>query len=84
MMKFDKMRRLWELRRVDFWLAMIALVGVLVVPTLEALGLAVAVSLGVLIWRSSDAAPDVPRAGRAAAWNPSTCGPSPVRRSQGC
>ena len=54
MMKVDKMRRLWELRRIDFWLAMIALVGVLVVPTLEALGIAVAVSLGVLIWRASE------------------------------
>ncbi len=30
MMKVDKMRRLWKLRRIDFWLAMIALVGVLV------------------------------------------------------
>jgi SulP family sulfate permease len=54
MMKIGKMRRLWELRRIDFWLAMIALVGVLVVPTLEALGIAVVVSLGVLIWRASD------------------------------
>ena len=54
MMKFARMRRLWELRRVDFWLAMIALVGVLVMPTLEALGLAVLASLGVLIWRASE------------------------------
>jgi MFS superfamily sulfate permease-like transporter len=54
MMKVAKMRRLWELRRVDFWLAMIALVGVLVVPTLEALGIAVVVSLGILVWRSSE------------------------------
>ena len=46
MMKVGKMRRLWSLRRVDFWLAMIALVGVLVVPTLEALAMAVVVSLG--------------------------------------
>jgi SulP family sulfate permease len=53
MMKVAKMRQLWQLRRVDFWLAMIALVGVLVVPTLEALGIAVVVSLGMLIWRSS-------------------------------
>jgi SulP family sulfate permease len=54
MMKVAKMRRLWELRRIDFWLAMIALVGVLVVPTLEALGIAVVVSLGVLVWRASE------------------------------
>ena len=55
MMKVGKMRRLWELRRIDFWLAMIALVGVLVMPTLEALGLAVVASLGVLVWRASEA-----------------------------
>ena len=54
MMKVGKMRRLWELRRIDFWLAMVALVGVLVMPTLEALALAVVVSLGVLIWRASE------------------------------
>jgi len=54
MMKVGKLRRLWELRRIDFWLAMIALVGVLVVPTLEALGLAVVASLGVLVWRASE------------------------------
>ena len=54
MMKIAKMRQLWQLRRIDFWLAMIALVGVLVVPTLEALGIAVVVSLGVLIWRASE------------------------------
>jgi SulP family sulfate permease len=53
MMKVAKMRQLWDLRRADFWLAMIALVGVLVVPTLEALGIAVVVSLGMLIWRVS-------------------------------
>jgi len=54
MMKVGKMRRLWELRRIDFWLAMIALVGVLVMPTLEALAIAVAVSLAVLVWRTSE------------------------------
>ena len=54
MMKVAKMRRLWQLRRIDFWLAMIALVGVLVMPTLEALGLAVVASLVVLVWRASE------------------------------
>jgi sulfate permease, SulP family len=54
MTKVGKMRRLWDLRRVDFWLAVIALVGVLVVPTLQALGLAVVASLGVLVWRASE------------------------------
>lgn len=55
MMKVGKLRRLWDLRRADFWLAMIALVGVLSVETLEALALAVIVSLGLMIWRTSEA-----------------------------
>ena len=54
MMKVGKMRQLWDLRRTDFWLAMIALVGVLVLPTLQALGVAVVASLAVLIWRASE------------------------------
>ncbi len=54
MMKVGKMHRLWDLRRADFWLAMVALVGVLVVPTLQALGIAVFASLGVLVWRASE------------------------------
>jgi high affinity sulfate transporter 1 len=54
MMKVGKMRRLWDLRRADFWLATVALVGVLVAPTLQALGIAVVASLGVLIWRASE------------------------------
>ena len=55
MMKVAKMRELWRLRRVDFWLASLALVGVLVMPTLPALGVAVVVSLGMLVWRASQA-----------------------------
>ena len=54
MMKVTKMRRLWDLRRLDFWLAMIALVGVLVAPTLEALSIAVFASLVVMVWRASE------------------------------
>ncbi len=54
MMKVGKLRRLWALRRLDFVLAMIALVGVLVAPTLVALGVAVVASLGVVIWRASE------------------------------
>ncbi len=54
MMKVGKLRRLWQLRRIDFWLAMIALLGVLVMPTLEALAIAVVASLGVLVWRASE------------------------------
>jgi len=53
MMKVGKLRYLWRLRRADFWLAIIALAGVLVMPTLPALGLAVVVSLAMLIWRAS-------------------------------
>jgi len=53
MMKVSKMKRLWRLRRAEFWLAMIALAGVLVMPTLPALALAVVVSLGMLVWRAS-------------------------------
>ena len=53
MMKVGKMRQLWRLRRAEFWLASIALVGVLVMPTLPALGIAVIVSLGMLVWRAS-------------------------------
>jgi len=55
MMKVAKMRQLWRLRRAEFWLASIALVGVLVMPTLPALGIAVVVSLGMLVWRASQA-----------------------------
>jgi SulP family sulfate permease len=54
MMKTEKLRRLWQLRRLDFWLAVIALVGVLVVPTLQALALAVVVSLAIVVWRASE------------------------------
>ena len=53
MMKVGKMKRLWRLRRAEFWLAVIALAGVLVMPTLPALALAVVVSLGMLVWRAS-------------------------------
>lgn len=53
MMKVGKMRQLWRLRRAEFWLAVIALLGVLVMPTLPALAIAVVVSLLVLVWRVS-------------------------------
>jgi sulfate permease, SulP family len=53
MMKVAKMRELWHLRRADFLFAMIALVGVLIMPTLPALAIAVLVSLAMLVWRVS-------------------------------
>jgi len=53
MMKFKKMRHLWEMRRVDFWLALIALLGVLTFDALEGLLIAVIISLALLVWRAS-------------------------------
>jgi sulfate permease, SulP family len=53
MMKFKKMRHLWELRRVDFWLAVVALFGVLTFEALEGLLIAVIISLALLVWRAS-------------------------------
>jgi MFS superfamily sulfate permease-like transporter len=55
MMKVAKMRELWRLRRAEFWLASIALAGVLAMPTLPAPGIAVIASLGMLVWRASQA-----------------------------
>lgn len=55
MMKVAKMRDLWRLRRAELCLALIALLGVLVMPTLPALAIAVVVSLGLLVWRASQA-----------------------------
>lgn len=53
MMKFKKMRQLWNVRRVDFWLALIALFGVLTFEALEGLLIAVVISLLMLVWRAS-------------------------------
>jgi high affinity sulfate transporter 1 len=47
--------RLWRLRRPDFALAMVALLAVLTFNILPGLGIAVAASLGVVIWRASEA-----------------------------
>jgi sulfate permease, SulP family len=53
MMKFKQMRHLWDVRRVDFWLAVVALFGVLTFEALEGLLIAVVISLAVLVWRAS-------------------------------
>jgi SulP family sulfate permease len=53
MMKFKKMRHLWDMRRVDFWLAVVALFGVLTFEALEGLLIAVIISLALLVWRAS-------------------------------
>ncbi len=53
MMKFAKIRHLYALRRLDFWLAVIAMAGVLTFEALEGLLIAVIVSLLALVWRAS-------------------------------
>lgn len=55
MMRIGPMRRLWHLRRADFMFAMVALIGVLVFDILAGLAIAVAVSLGAVVWRASEA-----------------------------
>ncbi|MDC3402424.1 SulP family inorganic anion transporter [bacterium] len=53
MMKVPQMKRLWRINRLDFLLAVTALFGVLLFDTLVGLGLAVLVSLGLVIWQAS-------------------------------
>jgi SulP family sulfate permease len=55
MFKLATLRRLWRVGPADFWLAMVALVGVLVLDVLPGLLLAVALSLALVIWRASSA-----------------------------
>ena len=66
MMKFAKIRHLYAVRRPDFWLAIIALFGVLTFEALEGLLIAVIASLLALVWRASQARLDElqPRQGR--------------------
>ncbi len=53
MMNVAKMRRYWRTREADFWLAMTALVGVLLFDALMGLALAVLVSLAAVVWRAA-------------------------------
>jgi SulP family sulfate permease len=53
MIKIGKMQRLYQVRRVDFVLAVVALLAVLTFETLQALLIAVIVSLFALVWRAS-------------------------------
>ncbi len=62
MANVPEMRRLWSLRKVDFVLAMGALTATLLLEALLALGIAVAMSLLLLIWRVSR--PNVSELGR--------------------
>ena len=53
MIKIGKMKHLYRVRRADFVLAIVALLAVLTFETLQALLIAVVVSLFALIWRVS-------------------------------
>ncbi len=53
MVKVAKLKHLYRVRREDFILAMVALLAVLTFETLEALLIAVIVSLFALVWRAS-------------------------------
>jgi high affinity sulfate transporter 1 len=53
MVKVKKIRRLYRLNRVDFALAIVAMLGVLTFEALEGLLIAVILSLLLLVWRAS-------------------------------
>jgi sulfate permease, SulP family len=63
MVKVAKIKHLYKVRRSDFILAVVALLAVLTFETLEALLIAVVVSLFALIWRASH--PNLAVLGRA-------------------
>jgi high affinity sulfate transporter 1 len=62
MMKFSEIRRLYTVRRTDFLLALVALLGVLTLETLSALLFAVALSIVLLVYHAAGA--QVRRLGR--------------------
>jgi MFS superfamily sulfate permease-like transporter len=53
MMKFKKMRHFYTVYRRDFWLAIVAMLGVLTFEPLAGLLIAVIISLLALVWRAS-------------------------------
>jgi len=53
MMKFSKMRQFYSIYRRDFWLAIVAMLGVLTFEPLAGLLIAVILSLLALVWRAS-------------------------------
>jgi high affinity sulfate transporter 1 len=55
MERVEPLRRLWRLRRSDFALALVALLGVLVLDILPGLAVAVVASLGMVVWRAGEA-----------------------------
>jgi high affinity sulfate transporter 1 len=62
MMNVEELRRLWRIRRADFALAAVAMLGVLLFDALPGLGIAVLVSLAAVVWRA--ATPNVSVMGR--------------------
>ncbi len=55
MERIEPLKRLWRLRRADFALALVALLGVLIFDILPGLAIAVVASLGVVLWRAGEA-----------------------------
>jgi SulP family sulfate permease len=53
LMKWRQMQRFFQINQVEFWLGMVALLGVLVVDVLPGLAIAVLFSLIIVIYRSS-------------------------------
>jgi high affinity sulfate transporter 1 len=53
MVKIKQMRHLYKVRRVDFYLAVIALLAVCTIEILQALMLAVIISIFALVWHAS-------------------------------
>jgi sulfate permease, SulP family len=53
MVKVTKLKHLWNVRRSDFWLAMAAMLAAMTFQTLQALAIAVVISLLALIWNAS-------------------------------
>jgi MFS superfamily sulfate permease-like transporter len=50
---FDKLERMWKVRKEDFWAAIFALGGVLLIGVLEGILIGVVLSLLILIYRAS-------------------------------
>jgi len=53
LMKWRQMRQFYNINRVEFWLGMVALLGVLILDVLQGLAIAVLFSLILVIYRSS-------------------------------
>jgi high affinity sulfate transporter 1 len=50
---FDKLKRMWNVRREDFWSALFALAGVLLVDVLPGIVIGIVLSVLILIYRAS-------------------------------